>query len=270
MSAPAQPPMAWKYCGDQIKRWRAQSGVTREQLSAAASYDSETVRAMEAGRRKPSLTLLRIADELCGARGMLLGAQDFLKPEKFPSYSREFTQAEAEAIAVHSYEALLIPGLLQTEEYARELISSSYPPLDDETVEVRVAARMQRQERLRRSPTVMFGFVIYEAALRATVGKTALMKRQLHYLMAVGGLRNVAIQVLPLGRAAFGALEGPIVLLETPEHEQLAYVEGQKTGVLYSAPDKVNPLAQRHGMIRMQALGMEESAEFIGKLAEEL
>ncbi|MFF1903193.1 Scr1 family TA system antitoxin-like transcriptional regulator [Kitasatospora sp. NPDC058218] len=270
MSAPAQPPMAWKYCGDQIKRWREQAGVTREQLSQAANYDIESVRSMEAGRRKPSLKLLATADELCNARGMLLGAQDFLKPEKFPSYSQGYTQAEREAIAIHWYEGLLIPGLLQTEAYARELISHSCPPLDDETVEARVAARIQRQEKLKNSPTVLFSFVIYEAALRAIVGDAGLMRRQLHHILEVDGLRNVSIQVLPIDRAAYAGLSGPLVLLEGPDHDQLAYVEAQDTGALYSDANKISTLTQRYGMIRMQALGADESVAFIRRMAGEL
>ncbi|MGW3039137.1 helix-turn-helix domain-containing protein [Kitasatospora sp. NPDC001159] len=270
MTTPKQNPMAWKYCGDQIKRWREQAGVTREQLCKAACYDYESVRSMEAGRRKPSLKLLSVADELCDARGMLLGAVDYLKPEKFPSYSKGYTEAEIEAIAIHWYEALLIPGLLQTEEYAREQISHSFPPLDDETIDARVASRIQRQEKLRRSPTVMFGFVIYEAAFRALVGSSSIMKHQLEHLLDVGKLRNVTIQVLPVDRVAHVALEGPMVLLETPDHEQLAYLEGQYAGVLYAEIEKVSVLVQRHGMIRSQALSIEESEAFIRALAEKL
>ncbi|MFB6889346.1 helix-turn-helix domain-containing protein [Kitasatospora sp. NPDC056327] len=270
MGAPAQPPMAWKYCGDQIKRWRAHAGVTREELSRAANYDIESVRSMEAGRRKPSLKLLETADELCDARGLLLGAKDYLISEKFSSYSRGYTQAESEAIAFHAYSTLLVPGLLQTEEYARETISNSYPPLDDEAVEARVSGRLQRQDRLRRTPTVFHGFVIHEAALRTIVGDRDVMKRQLTQILDVGRLRNVSIQVLPLNRTASNALDGPVILLETPDHQQLAYVEGQNTGVLYADAERVNVLAQRHGMIRMQALSIEESETFIGKMAEEL
>ncbi|WP_234355382.1 helix-turn-helix domain-containing protein [Kitasatospora aureofaciens] len=270
MSTPKENPMSWKYCGDQLKRWREKAGVTREELSRAANYDIESVRSMEAGRRKPSLKLLQVADELCEAKGMLVGAVEFLKPEKFSSYSRGYAEAESEAIALHAYSALLIPGLLQTEEYARETISNSYPPLDDETVVARVMGRMQRQERLRKCPTVFHGFVIHEAALRAAVGSKDLMKRQLNHLLDVGELRNISIQALPLDRAAYAALNGPMILLETPDHEQLAYVEGQNTGILYSEPERVNLLAQRHGMIRTQALSIEETKAFIRRMAEEL
>ncbi|MFJ8432503.1 helix-turn-helix domain-containing protein [Kitasatospora sp. NPDC094019] len=270
MGAPAQPPMAWKYCGDQIKRWRAQAGVTREQLSRAANYDIESVRSMEAGRRKPSLKLLETADELCDARGLLVGAQEYLKPEKFPTYSQGYTDAEARAIAINWYEGLLIPGLLQTEQYARELLSHSCPPLDDETVDARVAARLERQEKLQNSPTVMFGFVIYEAAFRSMVGGPDCMRPQLHHLIEAGQLRNVTVQVLPIGRGAYTGLGGSLILLESPEHEHFAYIEGQETGVLYADSNKVSVLTRRHGMICSQALGVEDSAAFIEQVAEEL
>lgn len=266
----SQPPMAWRYCGNQVKRWREQAGATREELCKETGYHYEYVKSMENGRRKPTLRLLQIADEMCDAHGLLLSAQDYLKPEPFPARSQEFMQAEAEAIAIHSYEPLLIPGLLQTEEYARALISESCPPLDDETVEERVNARLRRQEALRARPSVVFGFVVYEAALRTMVGGREAMKRQLQSLWEALELRNVSVQVLPAGRCPALALNGSLALLETPDHEHYAYIEGQETSALYADPGKVSSLTQLHGMIRMQALSAEESAQFIRRLTEEL
>lgn len=265
-----QPPMAWRYCGNQIKLWRIQAGISREQLGKEANYEYDSVKSMEQGRRKPTVRLLQVADEMCGAHGLLLAAQDYLKPEKYPARTQDFMAAEEAAVALHSYGALLIPGLLQTEAYARALIGGHCPPLDDETVDERVAARLQRQEKLTRRPPVLFSFVIYEAALRTVVGGPEVMKPQLHHLARTGALRNVSVQVLRAGPASLAGLSGPYVLLETSEHEQYAYVEGQETGALYTDPGKLSALAQRHGMIRMQALGTEESARFIEKVAEEL
>ncbi|MFG2909666.1 Scr1 family TA system antitoxin-like transcriptional regulator [Kitasatospora sp. NPDC048286] len=262
--------MAWQYGGDQVQRARQRAGVTRQELAEASHYDIESIRSMEAGRRKPTLQMLRAADELCDAKGMLIAAAEFMEPEKFPTYSKDYTDTEREAIAIQGYEALLIPGLLQTEEYAREQISHSFPPLDDETVETRVAARLQRQDKLRHSPTTMFGFVIYEVALRTVIGDAGLMKRQLEQLLDVCKLRNVAIQVLPVNRAIHVAMEGPMMILETPEHKLLGYVEGQYAGILSADPEKVSILAQRHAMIRSQALSIEESEAFIRTVMEEL
>jgi hypothetical protein len=225
---------------------------------------------MEQGRRRPTVRLLQVADQMCGAQGKLAAAQEFLKPEPFPARSQEYMAAEAEAIALHWYEPLLIPGLLQTEEYARTLISESCPPLDDETVEERVRARMERQEALTRKTSTVFSFVVYEAALRTMVGGREAIQRQLERVLEAGKLRNVSIQVLPMGRCSGVALIGPMVLLENEDHEHCVYVEGQRTSALYVEPDKISQLSQRHDMLRRHALCVEDSSEFIRKVAEEL
>ncbi|MFD9566333.1 helix-turn-helix domain-containing protein [Streptomyces sp. NPDC059994] len=268
--AQSQPPMAWRYCGDQVKLWRESAGVSREDLCKETNYHYEYVKSMENGRRKPTLRLLTVADQMCGAQGKLLAANRYLKPEPYPARSQEYMLVEAEAIALNFYAPLLIPGLLQTEEYARTLISESYPPLDDETVDARVKARLARQEAFTRRPTTAFGFVVYEAALRTMTGGREVMRRQLHRLVEVGALRNVSLQVLRVGRCGGLALNGSFVLLETVDHEHLTYIEAPETSALYSDPAKVSELSQSHGMIRMQALGVEDSAQFIKKLAEEL
>lgn len=261
---------AWRYCGSQIKLWRTEAGITREQLGREANYEYETIKSMEQGRRKPSIRLLQVADQMCGAGGKLLAAQEFLKPEPFPARAQEYMALEADAIARHSYDVLLVPGLLQTEEYARTLISESHPPLDDETVEERVRARLQRQEALTRKTSTVFNFVLYEAALRTMVGGKEAMRFQLEQLLKTGTLRNVSVQVLPRGRCNGIALNGSMVLLETTDHDRYAYVEAPKTSALHSDVSTVSALAEAHGMIRMQALGVEESADFIRRVAEEL
>ncbi|NJP99938.1 helix-turn-helix domain-containing protein [Streptomyces zingiberis] len=262
--------MAWRYCGNQIKLWRTRAGVSREELGKEACYEYETVKSMEQGRRKPTLRLLQVADEMCGAHGLLLAAEDYLKPEKYPPRTHDFMAAEETAVALHSYATMFIPGLLQTAAYARFLMGDYCPPLDDETVDERVASRLQRQGKLTSKPPALFNFVIHEAALRSLAGGPEVMGPQLRHLVTIGRLRNVSVQVLRLDSGTTAGLAGPYVLLETAEHEQYAYVEGQETGVLYTDPLKLSRLTQRHGMIRMHALGTEESARFIDKIAEEL
>jgi transcriptional regulator with XRE-family HTH domain len=266
----SQPPMAWRYCGNQVKLWRTRAGVSREQLADEAGYGAETIKSMEQGRRRATVHVLTIADEMCGANGLLLAARDYLKPEKFPARTHEYMDAESAAISINSYQLGLIPGLLQTEEYARTLISESCPPLDDETIDERVAARMQRQEKLTRKPYARFGFVIYEAALRTLVGGPGVMKPQLRHLREVGGLRNVSIQVLRADGGTTLGLTGSVVLLETGEHEHYAYVEGPETSALYSDAETIHHLTQHHGMIQAQALNTEDSARLIAEVEEQL
>ncbi|MFD7664891.1 helix-turn-helix domain-containing protein [Streptomyces sp. NPDC059788] len=263
-------PMTWRYCGDQLKLWRTRAGVSREAIAEEANYDAEYVKSMEQGRRRPTLRMLQIADQVCRAHGMLESAHEYLKPEKCHERSNEFMGLEADAITLHWYENLLIPGLLQTEEHARELMGHGFPPVDDETVEARVAFRLQRQERLEAEPGVLFSFVIYEAALHTMVGGPEMMKRQLDRLLERQKLRNVSIQILPVGRAPYQALSGPVVLLETAEHETYAYSTGQGASTLQSERSDVSELAHLYGMIRMQALGVEDSDAYIRKVAADL
>jgi hypothetical protein len=256
--------------GEQVDLYLKENGVSRDQLAEESRYSSETVRSMIYGRRCCTLHLLRVADRLCRANGKLIAQAKYLSPQPYAAYATGLTEAEKEAIAIHSYGLALIPGLLQTEEYARALMCEHCPPLDDETMEQRLAARMARCEILSRKPLVDCVFVIHEAALRARTGGSGVMKRQLLHLLEMGKLRHVTILVLPFTNATEPALLGPMVLLETRDHEHLAYEEGQHSGYLFREANIVSKFERRYGMIRSQALSAEESAKFIEELAEKL
>ncbi|WP_333771663.1 helix-turn-helix domain-containing protein [Streptomyces sp. IBSBF 2435] len=264
----SQPPIGWRYCGSQCKLWRERAGVTRDALAKESNYEYETVKSMELGRRRPSLRLLEVADALCGAQGLLLAAVPFLKPEPFESFSRDFIRYEAEAVVLSSFQPQLIPGLLQTEETVRALFAVHWPSLEDEVIEERTRGRMERQGLLD-TVTKSFNFIIGETVFHNAVTEGDAYRRQLLHLMEMGQRRNVTVQVLRFGRPNPG-MNGPIVLLETPEHECLSYEEGQTTGVLKADAATVSTVTRRYAMILQAALGPEESADFIGNLAEEL
>ncbi|MCX4907606.1 helix-turn-helix transcriptional regulator [Streptomyces sp. NBC_00878] len=259
-------PINWRYSGNQLKRWRTKANVTREELAAASNYSPDTIKAMEQGVRAPTPRVLDVADEMCDADGMLSAAKDYLKREKFPARAQDFMLFEQQAISRWSYEAALISGLLQTEPYARALIGNHCPPLEEETVEERVTARMERQELLTRRPPVALSFVLYEAALRGPL----VDKDQLDRLLAVGCRSNVTIQVLPFVRAIPAALMGPMVLMETSERERYALSEGQSVSQFTSDPEVVWKHTERLSMIRAVALSPAESEAFVERMLGDL
>ncbi|WP_432070537.1 helix-turn-helix domain-containing protein [Streptomyces sp. AA1529] len=261
--------MAWRYAGDQMKRWREAAGISRQALADEAGYGYDAIKGMERGVRKAQAHVLRIADEMSGAQGKLAAAVEFLRPEPFPSYSHDFMHAESDAVAHNSYENAFVPGLLQTEDLARALLTGHCPPLDDETIEERVRARLERKSLLDKQ-TKAFSFVIAEPALRNPMVGDEARRTQLRQVLGAAERRNVTVQVMLEGVGYHPGLLGPFVLLETPDHEHLGYEEGQTTGVLYSEGEKISILRQRHEMILRQALSPDESARFISKLAEEL
>ncbi|WP_344607498.1 helix-turn-helix transcriptional regulator [Streptomyces glaucus] len=255
----------WRFSGNQMKLWRAKANISREQLAAAANYSPDTIKSMEQGVRMPTPRVLDVADELCRAGGLLSAAKEYLSREKFPARAQEFMEREKEAIGRWSYESMLIPGLLQTEGYARALIENRYPPLDEETVEKRIAARMERQAILtERKPPVAVSFVVYEAALRSPFVNA----EQLSRLLEASHLRNVVLQVLPFERVISDALMGPMVLLETGDHERFAFTEGPFASELSADPEVVSRVTGRLSMIRAQALSPDESARFIERMVD--
>jgi transcriptional regulator with XRE-family HTH domain len=261
----SQPPVAWRYSGNQMKRWRTRANITREQLAEAANYSPDTIKSMEQGVRMPTPRVLDVADELCHAEGLLSAAKDYLLRERFPARSQDYMEREKEAISLWWYGTLYVPGLLQTEAYARALIQSHVPPLDAETAEGRIAARLERQEILTgRKPPVAFSFVLHEAALR----NPQVDADQLHRLLEVSRLWNVVVQVLPYDRACAVALLGPVVLLETRDHERFAYTEGQLGSELTADPGAVSRASERLSMIRAQALGPDESTRFVERMVD--
>ncbi|MER6348219.1 helix-turn-helix domain-containing protein [Streptomyces sp. NPDC001595] len=256
----------WRFSGNQLKRWRTKANVSREELAAASNYSPDTIKAMEQGVRMPTARVLDVADELCEAQGLLSAAKEYLSREKFPARAREFMEREREAISRWSYGIALVPGLLQTKEYARTLIENRLPALDEDTVEERIAARIERQAILTdQKPLVSLSFVLYEAALRSPLVNAA----QLQRLLEVGRLRNVAMQVLPFDRAITAALQGPMVLLETRDHERFAFTEGPFASELSADPDIVSRVTERLSMIRAQALSPAETARFIERMVDE-
>ncbi|WP_434593030.1 DUF5753 domain-containing protein [Streptomyces sp. A5-4] len=233
--------------------------MTREELGAAANYSSATVKSMEQGVRMPTPRLLDTADALFSANGKLSAAKEYLKREKFPARAQDFMLQEQEAMSLWWYEVALIPGLLQTEAYARALIGNRYPPLDEETVEGRIAARVERQAIFAKKPPVALSFVVYEAALRSP----QVDQEQKLHILELGMRTNVSVQVLPFDRAIPSGFLGPMILVETRDHERFAFTEAPSVSQLTSDANVVSLYSERLSMIRAVALSPAESARFL-------
>lgn len=128
-----------------------------------------------------------------------------------------YLQLEAEASTVRNYEASIVPGLLQTPDYARAMVLASSQTVTPEEVERRVAARMKRQERLQSDNPLTLHALIDEAALRRRAGSPEAMRAQLERLIEASGLPNVVLRVLPYEAGLYPAVGNPFVILGFPE-----------------------------------------------------
>ncbi|KAF4410966.1 helix-turn-helix domain-containing protein [Streptomyces lycii] len=259
-----------RYFGSQMRLWRQRAGMSRERLAEELGYSVETISSVEQGRRIPQPSVIEAMDDVLGAGGLLKGGAPFLVREKYPDWFQDYARYEAQAVWLDIYENHVIPGLLQTEDYARAVFRSSSPPLDDAEIERRVESRLSRQSLLNRAPTAALGFVIEAVALHRPIGGASVMRQQLSKLVECAELRNVAIQIMPTERESHAGLAGAMYLLETPEQQQLAYTEGQgDCSFLVSDRKMVSELRQRYGTIRAQALTPEDSMSLLERLLGE-
>ncbi|MCP3816865.1 helix-turn-helix transcriptional regulator [Streptomyces sp. A3M-1-3] len=262
-----------QYLADMVRTLRTQAGWSQEELGARFHYTGAAISAVETCKNLPTEKMLAGLDEhLCGGSGMIRLAGRYLLLDRYPEHFQDYVPLEAAAVSISSYQTLVVDGLFQTEDYARAVLGCGFPPYGDEELEELVGARMDRSALFDRRPVPLLSLVLDESVLRRQIGSAEVMRGQLRYLAESARRRNVTVQVLPLSRGARGehaGLEGPVILVETPDHEHVAYLETQGNSQLIRKPDEVSTLAQRYAMIRAQALGPDESLALIEELAGE-
>jgi Domain of unknown function (DUF5753) len=163
----------------------------------------------------------------------------------------------------------VVPGLLQAEEYMHAVFRNDVPMLSEADIELRVAARLERQDILQRKVPPVTSFIMSEAVLRDRLGGDEVYRIQLRHLRQCAEVPGITMQVFRLGRTTHAGLSGPFVLMETPEHDQLAYAGTQRGGQLIYARDEVSILAHKYAMLRTQALNAEETKGLLDELLGE-
>ncbi|MFG2956657.1 helix-turn-helix domain-containing protein [Streptomyces sp. NPDC048291] len=256
--------------GQTMKTLRVRAGLEREELGRRIGYSASTVASFEQGRRIPSPRTIDKADEALGAEGLLTVWKEEVERAQYPVFFQGMAKLEKEAIELLAYDALVVKGLLQTEEYMRALLAMRRPTLDQEVTEQRVAARLARQDIFDRRPSPLLSFVMDESVLRHRYGGKDVLRGQLEHLLLVGQKRNVEIQVMPTDCEDNAGVNGPFTVVTRKDGMKFMYVEAQNTSTLQTDPEQTALAAARYGIIRSQALSPRESLEFIERLLGEL
>ncbi|MFB8082871.1 helix-turn-helix domain-containing protein [Streptomyces sp. NPDC056013] len=252
--------------GRQLKRFRVRAGVERAEFGARLGYSASTIAAYEQGRRVPPPRFIDQADELLDAGEVLKEMKEEVARAQYPAFFRDAAKLEAEAVELHAYDAHLVKGLMQTEDYARAVLKMWRPLLDDETIEQRIAARLARQAIFTRRPHPHMSFVIEEAALHKRLGGRNVWRGQLEQILLISQTRNVDVQVMPLDREEHAGLAGPFTLMELKDGRRIAYTEVQSDSRLHTERGRVRGLEATYGTLRAQALTPRESQALIEKL----
>ncbi|MGW5350196.1 helix-turn-helix domain-containing protein [Streptomyces sp. NPDC004031] len=266
-----EPSDSLKTFGAVVMALREFSGLSREELGAHVGLSPHTVASIEQGRRMPDPDFAERAEPHLGGTGALRKAlRHVARQPGLASWFRQWARYEQAAINLCTYECRMIPGLLQTERYARELFSDMLPPLSDQQIDAQWAARADRQKLMTDRPNTAFSFIVDEHTLLRRTGGREVTLELVDHLLKVSQQRNIEIQVLPLAAGVHPGLTGPIVMLETSENRWLAYSEGQETGQLITDSKVVSILQQRYAKLRSQALTPEESKGLLLRLRGEL
>ncbi|MFI6038769.1 helix-turn-helix domain-containing protein [Streptomyces sp. NPDC051315] len=262
--------------GKMLKRLRERKGLTQKEFGQLVGYGPDAISSMERGVRLIRPEVLERADALLDAGGMLADAIPEVREAmgrtrtRHPEWYRSYAALEAEARELHFYANQGVPGLLQTENYARAVFSRRRPLLDEETIEKRIADRLSRQQVLDKWPPPMCSFVLEEVVLDRPIGGRAVREAQLKQLLRISDLRNVEIQVMPTSIEDHPNMGGAFNLLTPQRHPQVAYTEIQEYPRLITDPEEVRKIVDRHGMIRAMALPPRDSRALIDKKLGEL
>lgn len=253
--------------GAVLKSFRRHAGLTQEELAPQIGYSVQTLASIEQGRRFPSTHFVRRVEDVLDAFGTLRDAASKLSRRPgLADWFHQWAQLEPEAISLCTYECRLIPGLLQTEYYARTLFSERLPPLSDEEIDNRLAARTDRQRLLRERPNTAYSFIIEEHIFTRRTGGQAAAAEQIDRILDLASLRNVEVQVMSQSRGSHAGLDGPMQLLETPDNKWLGYCEGQEYGQFIPDPKITSMLNMRYARLRSQALSPEESVSLLQRM----
>lgn len=245
--------------GRQLKLLRTRAGLDRVEFGKRVGYAAQSVASFEQGRRIPQPEFVDKADRELEAGGLLVALKEELARSQYPAFFRDMARLEYEAVTLHVYATMAVPGLLQTEEYARAVFAVRRPLLDEVVVEQRVSARLARQAIFTRKPMPTLGFVIEESVLRRPVGGQAVQRGQLEQIVLHGQRRNVEVQVMPTDRSEHCGLAGPFTLIERLDGRRMAYVEVQRDSRLHTDRAVVRDVEEQYGIIRAQALTPLES-----------
>jgi transcriptional regulator with XRE-family HTH domain len=188
-------------------------------------------------------------------------------------FTGSFVGLESDASFLHTHQALLVPGLLQTEAYIRAVIRAIRPDAAEDEVELRVRARINRQKLItEESNPPEYWAVLDEAVLHRVVGGPEAMREQLKKLVELASLPHVTLQVVPFSAGAHAGMEGPFLILGFPEQADpdVVYVENTTSGVYLEQQEDVHRYTLMFDHLRAAALKPDDTVEMVDRTADRL
>ncbi|MBB1255737.1 helix-turn-helix domain-containing protein [Streptomyces sp. OF3] len=258
--------------GEVLRHWRELCGMTQDQLARRIPCDRSLIARIEAGTRVPQDGFPAKCDKILKTGGLLARLWrriNWYEQVEHPDWFRRRAEMDAEAVALREYGTQVIPGLLQTEEYARALFTR-LPGADPTEAEERVRARMSRQQRFLQSEGPLLVAVLDESTLRNQVGGPQVMRMQYRHLLTVGTRPNIRVQVTPSNDPRIIRPNTSMSLITLPERETWVYSESLDRGHFSNDPATVARHERTYDVLRADSLSAKDSAALISDALEGL
>ncbi|MGY4740578.1 helix-turn-helix domain-containing protein [Streptomyces sp. ATMOS53] len=258
------------FYGSELRREREEAGYSQEQLGEKVFCSGTYIGQFESASRRPQPDLSRLFDQVFGTGRHFERLCSLARKSKHADYFADAAELEKLAKTISEYAPMLVPGLLQTEGYARALISAAQRFEPHETVEELLRARMERQAILSGPTAPQLWVVLHEAALRVQVGGAAVMAEQLTSLVEVVRTnRRVLVQVLPFEAGADAFLNGTTIHMTFADAPAVTYTESAYTGQLVEEPALVAQYQRAYDLTRAASLSPEASLSLIESAAKD-
>jgi transcriptional regulator with XRE-family HTH domain len=276
------PTLRAQLLGEQLRELREEARLTLKAVAEYVQRDPSTVSRFESGVLPARIPEVLAYLDLCGVddprrRDALRRlSQDVFQKGWWDGYVDDVAGSlvdriwlESRASAIHIFDVVVLPGLLQTRDYAETVIRAADPDAPDEQIQRWVEVRMTRQQLLTKAEPVQLTAILDEAVLRRAVGGTAAMRTQLDHLISVAAKPNIEIMVLPAAAGAHASPDGAFAIFEMPEpYPDVGYLETAAGEVCVEAAD-VERLATAYDLLRGMALAHQDALAFIRKTARD-
>ncbi|MFD0143078.1 MULTISPECIES: helix-turn-helix domain-containing protein [unclassified Streptomyces] len=253
------------YYGSELRRLREEAGLNQQQLGDTVFCTASLIGQIETAKKVPTREFSERLDAALMTGGLFSRLVGLVLKSQLPTWFQQYAEMEAKAAYISTYQAQLVYGLLQTEEYARAVLSVDHPDRLDEMV----AARMERQRILEREHPPVVCVVLDEAVLHRELGGTEIMRSQLAYLLGWLAHPWVQLQVLPFEAGQHTGLLGSFTLLRFESDPDIFYTESYDSGHMTANSHAIRERSVGYARLQATALSREDSAALIARVMEE-
>ncbi|MFI2073185.1 MULTISPECIES: helix-turn-helix domain-containing protein [Streptomyces] len=258
------------FYGSELRRLREDAGLSQDQLGQRAFCSGTYIGQFETAARRPQLEISKLLDEVLGSGEHLQRLCRLARNSKVADYFADAAELERQAKSISESSVMFVPGVLQTEAYARAVTRAAQRFAPDQVVEQLVDARLERAHLLDGPTAPVFWAIVHEAALRVPVSSPTVISEQLAYLVqAVQARPNVVLQILPFAAGAHPFMSTSLAVMHFNDAPPVVYTESAYNGQLIEDPALVAQCQSAYDLARAAALSPEASLALIDSAAKE-